>query len=87
MGGGEPDSEVLASVERYREGNNGKDCEEDGDKIEWGMALALDKDLLFGTSSRCATFGSTPLNGKETESRVFEIINIEIWVRLVAFIL
>ncbi|KAL3772599.1 hypothetical protein ACHAWO_003654 [Cyclotella atomus] len=87
VGGGEPDSEVLASVDRHREGINGKDCEEDGDKIEWGMALALDKDLLFGTSSRCATFGSTPLNGKETESQVFEIGNIEIWVRLVAFIL
>jgi hypothetical protein len=77
VGGGKPDSDVLASVERYRDG---KDCEEDSNKIEWGMALALDKDLLFGTSSRCATFGSTPLNGKETESKVFEIVNMEIWV-------
>ena len=48
----------------------------DTDDEVWGMSIALDNELLHGTSSRCATFASNPLN---RNSEVFEIMNIEIW--------
>ena len=66
VGGGNPEAE--------------EENKEDDTAIQWGMALALDKDLLKGTSSRCATFASTPLIDNADESEVFEIMNIEIWV-------
>jgi len=48
---------------------------------DWGMAIALDRDLLHGTSSQCATFDSAPLmdRSRNKGSQVFEIVNIEIW--------
>lgn len=54
---------------------------DDGGK-NWGMALALDKDLMRGTSNRCATFGSGPLIDRRQNNGagVFEIMNMEIWV-------
>lgn len=81
VGGGEPDDDVLNNAEKYRQRNSEMDSDEKPDAgLQWGMALALDKDLLFGTSTRCATFGSSPLIGSESDSEVFEILNMEIWV-------
>ena len=81
VGGGEPDEDVFNNVEKYRDGINEMVSGENSDAgLQWGMALALDKDLLFGTSTRCATFGSSPLIRSESESEVFEILNMEIWV-------
>ena len=61
-------------------GGNPENKEDETEGIQWGMALALDKDLLKGTSSRCATFASTPLIDKSHADEVFEIMNIELWV-------
>lgn len=79
VGGGDPDTEVEAAVQGDAGGEN-----KDNGGIEWGMALALDKDLLRGTSSRCSTFASNPLidRSRHEGSEVFEIMNMEIWVGL-----
>ena len=67
VGGGEPDHDEEGQISGENKENSG---------VQWGMALALDKDLLHGTSSRCATFSSGALISKD---EVFEIMNIEIW--------
>mmetsp|Transcript_14031 Transcript_14031/g.30461 ORF Transcript_14031/g.30461 Transcript_14031/m.30461 type:complete len:100 (+) Transcript_14031:2-301(+) len=61
-------------------GGAGESKEGDPD-MQWGMALALDKELLRGTSSPCATFASNPLFDKSRNEGldVFEIMNMEIW--------
>ncbi|KAL7483844.1 hypothetical protein ACHAW6_009487 [Cyclotella cf. meneghiniana] len=80
VGGGQPDEDDFENVEGHRYGNKGENSA-NIDGPQWGMALALDKDLLFGTSSRCATFGSNPLidRSSDFDSHVFEIMNMEIW--------
>jgi hypothetical protein len=80
VGGGEPDDDVFQNLEKYCEGNNDVEIDGYNEEVQWGMALALDKDLLYGTTSHCATFGSGPLNNKDGDSKVFEIVNMEIWV-------
>lgn len=79
VGGGNPDSD--AEEMSMQSGRSHANPEEKDDAVQWGMALALDKDLLRGTSSRCATFSSNPLIGGSCEegSEVFEIMNMEIW--------
>lgn len=49
--------------------------------VPWGAALALDRDLLHGVSSRCATFASDPIveSSPQEHDAVFEIVNMEIW--------
>lgn len=81
VGGGDPD--VYEDEFTFNGGGESKD-EQKEDNVEYGMALALDRDLLRGTSSRCATFGSNPLidRSRHEGSEVFEIVNMEIWVRV-----
>ena len=43
-----------------------------------GFGLAIDSELLRGTSSSCATFDSPPLS-KFHPNGPFEILNIEVW--------
>lgn len=45
---------------------------------EGGFGLAIDSELLRGTSSSCATFQSPPLC-KAHPNRPFEILNMEVW--------
>ncbi|KAL9190099.1 hypothetical protein ACHAXT_007310 [Thalassiosira profunda] len=73
VGGGNPETD------EWQGGGHSEEKKEE--EIEWGMALALDRDLLRGTSSRCATFGSSPLidQTRHASSEVFEIMNMEIW--------
>jgi hypothetical protein len=84
VGGGEPAEDDFENVERHHYGNEEK-SNSNNDGLQWGMALALDKDLLYGTSSRCATFGSNPLidRASDFDSHVFEIMNMEIWVSVI----
>jgi len=52
------------------------------DKIkshEWGFGLALDGDLLTGTTSPCSTFGNPSLSFVHSDGSRFEIINLEVW--------
>lgn len=84
VGGGEPEEEVMENVEAFRD--NGS-IMRGGESKQWGMALALDKELLNGTSSCCATFDSNPLidSARHEGSGVFQIMNMEIWVSLLLF--
>lgn len=44
-----------------------------------GFGLAIDSDLLRGTSSPCATFQSPPLSKIHSNGGPFEILNMEVW--------
>ena len=54
------------------------------DQCVWGFGLAIDRDLITGTSSHCATFGSPPLSIIHDASP-FEIVNIEVWTTTPCF--
>ena len=46
---------------------------------EGGFGLAIDSELLRGTSSSCATFQNPPLSKAHANGSPFEILNIEVW--------
>jgi hypothetical protein len=46
---------------------------------EWGFGLALQSDLLHGSSSPCVTFGSPSLSNTHSDGSVFDIVNLELW--------
>jgi hypothetical protein len=46
---------------------------------EWGFGLAIQSDMLQGSSSPCVTFGSPSLSTKHSDGSQFEIINVELW--------
>lgn len=45
----------------------------------YGFGLAINQDLLFGTSSPCATFQNPCLPNVACKGTVFEIANLEVW--------
>lgn len=46
---------------------------------DWGFGLALQSDLLRGSSSPCLTFGSPSLCKSQPAGSRFEIMNVELW--------
>ena len=46
---------------------------------EWGFGLAIDGDMLTGTSSPCVTFGSPSLSKVHSNGTMFEVVNMELW--------
>ena len=44
-----------------------------------GFGLAIDAELLYGTSSPCATFSSPALSREHPDGSPFEIVNLEVW--------
>lgn len=78
VGGGEPEIDDMLVRDAAGDSEESKSSDEG---LEWGMAFALDDDLLHGTSSRCATFDSNPLidRSRNEGSEVFEVMNMEIW--------
>jgi hypothetical protein len=56
-----------------------KKIEEEVDDHDWGFGLAIQSDMLHGTSSPCLTFGSPSLSNVHPDGSRFEIINIELW--------
>jgi TLD len=46
---------------------------------DWGFGLAIQSDMLQGTSSPCLTFGSPSLSNTHSDGSLFEIINVELW--------
>jgi TLD len=74
VGGGSLDQNVdfPSSPEEADEGSTIKDH-------EWGFGIALQGDLLHGSSSPCVTFGSPSLSETHSDGSLFEIINIELW--------
>jgi hypothetical protein len=46
---------------------------------EEGFGLALDGDLLTGSSHPCPTFGNPSLSFKHRDGSPFEIRNVEVW--------
>ena len=47
--------------------------------LTYGLGLALERDLLHGTSEHCASFGSPPLSKEHSDGSPFEIFNVEVW--------
>ncbi|KAL7466701.1 hypothetical protein ACHAXS_006988 [Conticribra weissflogii] len=50
--------------------------------LEWndyGFGLALDENLLHGTSSPCATFGNSGLVNSSDGGELFDVMNLEVW--------
>ncbi|KAL3893275.1 MAG: hypothetical protein SGARI_008274, partial [Bacillariaceae sp.] len=67
VGGGLPSSDAE------------KKTSEDVNDHEWGFGLAIQSDMLQGTSSPCLTFGSPALSNTHSDGSLFEVINIELW--------
>ena len=44
-----------------------------------GFGLAIDSELLRGTSSPCGTFSSPPLSKLHPNGSPFEVLNVEVW--------
>jgi len=44
-----------------------------------GFGLAIDSELLRGTSSPCGTFSSPPLSRTHPNGSPFEVLNVEVW--------
>ncbi len=79
VGGGHPEDEVMDNVEQFWKSRTVSTTA----KEQWGMSIALDKDLLRGTSSKCATFGGSPpliRSARNDGSSIFEVMNMEVWV-------
>ena len=54
----------------------------DGDKMtdkDYGFAIALEDDLLSGTSSKCQSYTSPCLVNCDSNSEAFEVLNLELW--------
>jgi hypothetical protein len=51
----------------------------DDETFSYGFGLAIERELLHGTSSHCATFSSPPLSLSHQDGSPFEIVNIEMW--------
>jgi hypothetical protein len=50
--------------------------------LEWsdyGFGLALDENLLHGTTSPCATFGNNSLVSGVESGETFDVLNLEVW--------
>ena len=56
-----------------------KDETDAEDATCYGFGIAVDRLLLHGTSSHCATFGSPPLSKLHPDGSPFEIMNLEVW--------
>ena len=59
--------------------DDNRDDISDGQPDTGGFGLAIDSDLLRGTSSPCATFQSPPLSKLHSNGSPFEILNMEVW--------
>ena len=91
VGGGIPNSSVAStSSEKKNVATSGSAIHNsnssnenynplDDHKRHWGFGLALQSDLLQGSSSPCITFGSPSLCKAHSDGSLFEIINIELW--------
>ena len=45
----------------------------------YGFGLALDENLLHGTTSPCATFGNSNLVDASGSGEIFDVVNLEVW--------
>lgn len=46
---------------------------------QYGFGLALDENLLHGTTSPCATFGNSNLVNGSGDGETFDVMNLEVW--------
>jgi hypothetical protein len=80
---GENDCIQLCTSDRFAVGGgevkDEKKAAEDYESPAYGFGLSIEKDLLYGTSSHCATFSSPPLSLHHSDGSPFEIVNLEVW--------
>ena len=85
IGGGTKDDTKTNSGDEGGDAN--MDLAEGDQKTSWdmedsppfGFGLAVEDNLLNGTSSPCLTFNSPPLSKKHADGSPFEILNLEVW--------
>ena len=66
--------------DRDDQANEQRDMPPQSPKVDkGGFGLAIDEELLRGTSSLCGTFQSPPLSKCHPDGSPFEILNIEVW--------
>jgi len=71
---GEDDLNALDECESFRASHR-----EENFNGRSGFAIALEDDLLRGTTSPCATFKSPSLCGPGSESEIFHVAGLEMW--------
>jgi len=49
-----------------------------------GFGIAIEENLLYGTSSTCATFNNPSLSKIHEDGSPFEIVNMEVWAMTAA---
>ena len=73
VGGGIPDDDASAEKKTQNE-PSGSPLVDHGH--DWGLGMAIQSDLLQGSSSPCVTFGSPSLCKAGDR---FEVVNVELW--------
>jgi len=76
--GGEELKEAT-SYAKGGEAGDSLDCVELEEGTNHGFGLAINSDLLYGTSSPCATFRNPCLSKNLSRGDSFEIANLEVW--------
>ena len=69
----------LCDRDRMLVGGGGGDCGDNYERHSYGFGLALENDLLRGSSSPCTTFQSPSLSKIHSDGSSFEIRNLEVW--------
>jgi len=77
VGGGIPEDSTSAEKKSNEPSSKNSPLVENSH--DWGFGLALQSDLLQGSSSPCVTFGSPSLCKAQPNGSRFEIINVELW--------
>ena len=57
----------------------GRDVDPEHDRLQDGFAIALQDDLLAGTSSKCHTFRNPCLINPDMDCETFQVLNLELW--------
>lgn len=79
---GENDCIQLCTHDKLAVGGGSRNVDEKKDDVsttEYGFGLSIEKNLLYGTSTSCATFASPPLSKMHSDGSPFEIVNLEVW--------
>jgi hypothetical protein len=86
IGGGGGGTTAATAVRRTQEKDLNFSPQGDTTKEpSFGFGIAIDRQLLHGTSSHCATFGSPPLSRYHPDGSPFEILNLEVWTLTPAY--
>jgi hypothetical protein len=69
----------LRKYDEYGEVINAMEEEKDEQGKNYGFAIALNDDLLSGTSSKCLSYKSPCLVNVNSNGEPFDVLNLELW--------